>query len=104
MVPFWNHYAAMPNLSIKNVPEWVVEKLRARATANHRSLQGELMALVCQAADDRETAQESRAQTEATSGWKSIEQILTEHKAARPKVVTKGPRAVDIVRKDRDTR
>ena len=36
----------MPNLLIKNVPDAVVERLRARATANHRSLQGELMALV----------------------------------------------------------
>ena len=40
----------MPNLSIKNVPEAIVEKLRQRAAANHRSLQGELMLLVCAAA------------------------------------------------------
>ena len=37
---------AMPNLSIKNVPADVVSKLHERAAANHRSLQGELMALV----------------------------------------------------------
>lgn len=34
------------NLSIKNVPEALADKLRARAEANHRSLQGELMALI----------------------------------------------------------
>ena len=34
------------NLSIKNVPEEQVERLRARAKANHRSLQGELRAIV----------------------------------------------------------
>jgi len=28
------------NLSIKNVPEAVAERLRARAERNHRSLQG----------------------------------------------------------------
>ena len=34
------------NLSIKNVPDALAKKLRARAAGNHRSLQGELMALV----------------------------------------------------------
>ena len=34
------------NLSIKNVPDALAEKLRQRAEANHRSLQGELMAII----------------------------------------------------------
>ena len=34
------------NLSIKNVPDYIVERLRKRAALNHRSLQGELMALL----------------------------------------------------------
>jgi plasmid stability protein len=34
------------NLSIKNVPEEIAEKLRKRAARNHRSLQGELMAIL----------------------------------------------------------
>lgn len=34
------------NLSIKNAPDDVVERLRARAKRNHRSLQGELLAIV----------------------------------------------------------
>jgi plasmid stability protein len=33
-------------LTIKQVPEALAAKLRARAAANHRSLQGELMALL----------------------------------------------------------
>ncbi|HEY8697671.1 MAG TPA: Arc family DNA-binding protein [Rhizomicrobium sp.] len=37
------------NLSIKNVPAETVERLKARAKKNHRSLQGELRALVDQA-------------------------------------------------------
>lgn len=36
----------MPNLSIKDVPEALAEQLRQRAARNHRSLQGELMALL----------------------------------------------------------
>jgi plasmid stability protein len=37
------------NLSVKNVPDDVAEKLRTRARANHRSLQGELLALLQEA-------------------------------------------------------
>lgn len=33
-------------LTIKQVPERVAERLRARAAGNHRSLQGELMAML----------------------------------------------------------
>ncbi|MFT8307786.1 FitA-like ribbon-helix-helix domain-containing protein [Acetobacter malorum] len=34
------------NLSIKNTPEDLVRKLRTRAERHHRSLQGELMAII----------------------------------------------------------
>lgn len=34
------------NLSIKNVPDDLAERLRARAASNHRSLQGELMSIL----------------------------------------------------------
>jgi plasmid stability protein len=34
------------NLSIKNAPDEVVQRLRERAARNHRSLQGELMAII----------------------------------------------------------
>ena len=34
------------NLSIKNAPENVVQRLRERAARNHRSLQGELTAII----------------------------------------------------------
>ncbi|MBI2966153.1 MAG: Arc family DNA-binding protein [Chloroflexi bacterium] len=34
------------NLSIKNVPDQVADELRKRARMNHRSLQGELMAIL----------------------------------------------------------
>jgi antitoxin FitA len=34
------------SLSIKNVPEDVAEKLRKRAAKRHRSLQGELLAIL----------------------------------------------------------
>ena len=40
------------NLSIKNVPETLAAKLRKRAERNHRSLQGELMAILENAATE----------------------------------------------------
>jgi plasmid stability protein len=40
------------SLSIKNVPAGVVERLRARAARNRRSLQGELLDLIERAADE----------------------------------------------------
>ena len=44
------------NLSIKNAPDDVVERLRRRAERNHRSLQGELMAIIEAASrEDRPT-------------------------------------------------
>ena len=36
----------MPSLSVKNVPEELVERLRALSKGHHRSLQGELMAIL----------------------------------------------------------
>ena len=43
------------SLSIKNVPDAVVERLRARAARNRRSLQGELLDLIERAADELPT-------------------------------------------------
>lgn len=34
------------NLSIKNVPDELAERLRRRAAASHRSMQGELMVIL----------------------------------------------------------
>jgi len=44
---------AMPiNLSIKNVPDEVAEKLRRQAEKHHRSLQGELMSILEQSVNE----------------------------------------------------
>ena len=36
----------MPSLSIKNIPEELLERLRTQAKRHHRSLQGEVMAIL----------------------------------------------------------
>lgn len=103
------------NLSIKGVPESLAERLRARAERNHRSLQGELMAIIERAAATEETsvAVAATATTAAAPprrlvserrGTRSIEEIAAEHLARYPKPFTHVPRAVDIIRKDRDSR
>ncbi|SCC95527.1 conserved hypothetical protein [Thiomonas sp. X19] len=103
------------SLSIKEVPESLAERLRQRAARNHRSLQGELMSILERAAlDDASSntrsappssSQQDQPQTaSAQRGWKSIEQIAAEHLARFPKPIASGPRAVDIIRAERDSR
>ena len=97
----------MPNLSIKNVPETLLGRLRERATRHHRSLQGELMALLSAAvessADAVEPATDERAKARR-SGTRRIEDIAAEHRTRWKKPLTHGPRAVDVIRADRDAR
>ena len=99
----------MPNLSIKNVPDEVVEKLRARAAANHRSLQGELMALVCHATEHGARRHERLGHGEQHSGWMTVEEIMAEHRANpltpdQLRRAREATPAVDIIRRDRDSR
>lgn len=105
------------NLSIKDVPDDMADRLRARAARNHRSLQGELMLLIEQAAADSPAAapHTARLATDVASGaptgesslhrgWKTVEDLLAERRA-RPLPSTAGlPLAVDIIRADRDSR
>jgi plasmid stability protein len=71
MAPKWRHGVNLePNmpvsLSIKAVPDALVERLRRRAAGNHRSLQRELMALV-EAAVQQPPARGSRSALAADS-------------------------------------
>ena len=103
------------NLSIKGVPELTAERLRARAERNHRSLQGELMAIVERAAAEPLAPSEVGAGLTASPwqlaqssgqrrGSKTIEQIAAEHLARWPEPFQGLPSAVDIIRADRDHR
>jgi len=97
------------NLSIKDVPDDVAERLRSRAARNHRSLQGELMAIIEQAARNEEApSTASEPVTRFGPGWqrgtKTVEQIAAEHRRMFPQPVRRGPLAVDIIRADRDSR
>ena len=75
------------SLSIKNVPEAVVDRLRERAKRNRRSLQGELLDVVERAAQEPPILS-------ARDVFERIKKLN----------LPKGPRSVDIIRKMRDAR
>src|SRR5689334_639071 len=74
------------NLSIKNAPDDIVQRLRERAARNHRSLQGELMAIIEEAARPR------------TTGYLTVDEVLAR---ARKLGLRQPDEAAAIVRADR---
>ena len=59
MEPKQIHNETMPvTLSVKNVPDKLAERLRQRAASHHRSLQGELLAILEEAAQPSLTIDE----------------------------------------------
>lgn len=113
----------MPNLSIKDVPDAWAQALRERASRSHRSLQGELMAIIERALlEPGSSAQENPAGASRDEvrtgvigfdrlghpivrrGSKTIEQIAAENRQRYPEPIRGGPLAVDIIRADRDSR
>lgn len=109
----------MANLSIKDVPEVWAEALRQRALRNHRSLQGELLAMVEGVVVSEANASRSSAMPEPLNSdskakvspqlqqnqrIKSIEQIASELKIHVSRASLAAPKAVDLVRADRDVR
>ncbi len=75
------------NLSIKNVPDELAERLRRRAAARHRSLQGELLSILEEAVAEgrRITIEEAR-------------RLVLEHGLETP------DEAREMIRADRDAR
>ncbi len=74
------------NLSIKNVPDQLAELLRQRAAAHHRSMQGELLAIL-----------ENAVVPSATSLTAAA--VLAK---VRDDGVSTPAEAVDLIRADRD--
>ncbi len=75
------------DLSIKNVPDDVVRRLRLRAERNHRSLQDELLAIIEMAAGEER--------------YLTPREVLAE---ARKLVLNSPSEEADIIRADRDGR
>lgn len=88
------------NLSIKNVPDELAEKLRQRAKRNHRSLQGELLHLL------EGSVLPQRISFEDFDQKMDTERISAAELHARVKklgLTTQGD-SVEIIRADRDSR
>ena len=96
----------MPNLSIKDVPEELAQALRQRAARNHRSLQGELMAIIHEAvgAEGKPGLPASWQAFDGRRGTRTIEDFARESRELYPEPISGVPQAVDIVRADRDSR
>ncbi len=107
----------MANLSIKDVPEAWAEALRQRAASNHRSLQGELMAIVERAIEEapspnqdpsrgkpRIVGYDRAGQPIVRVGWKTVAQVAADLKARFPDGVGSQMSSVDMIRQDRDSR
>jgi len=104
----------MPNLSIKDVPEAWAEALRQRAARNHRSLQGELMAILERAVADSTHMPGAGSldrgmdatghEAGARQNWKTIEQVAADLRARFPQGLPAGPSSIDLIRQDRDSR
>ena len=117
MEPQWRLIASlewptMPNLSIKDVPETLAERLRQRAAANHRSLQGELMSILTLAMAEQEAGAPNGDRTTAvrpsrsgrSAGTKTPEQVAADVRRRWPVPIDSGPLALDILRRERDAR
>jgi plasmid stability protein len=95
------------SLSVKDVPEAMAETLRARAAAHHRSLQGELMAILEAAARDSLAAAvppPAAVQAADIRGTLTIEESLVRLRKIFPVPVPDPVGAARIVREMRDTR
>lgn len=87
MVLKWSYNSAMSlNLSIKNVPDDVAERLRERARRNHRSLQGELRAIL------------DAASMELRASESLVREAPAAYSAENPAANTRTPRAAITAR------
>ena len=75
------------NLSIKNVPDEMLKQLRRRAARHHRSLQGELMAII--------------EQTVLSEERLTVDEVLAQVRKLGVRTPTE---AVRMIRADRDAR
>lgn len=86
------------NFSIKNVPDDVAQALRERAVRNHRSLQGELMAVLTEAA--------RRGHGSGLEPLVTRKPMTVEEAARRARELFPGgtESSVEFIRRDRDER
>jgi plasmid stability protein len=83
----WKEGSMAVNLSIKKVPDHIAERLRNRAMRHHRSLQGELLAVL--------------EESVASERILSPSELLS---AVRKSGLKTGEESAKLIRKERDVR
>lgn len=115
MDPFWIQSSTMPHLSIKDVPAAWAEALRQRALQHHRSLQGELMAILeqvltqqvtspAQAGPASEPGQDTTGRPVLRQGSKTLAQVRQELLARYPQAITAQVSSLALLREGRESR
>lgn len=98
----------MPHLSIKDVPSAWAEALRQRALQHHRSLQGELMAILEQALSAAPTPVAVRAASTPgpalRQGHKTLAQVRQALQSRYPQAIVDQASSVALIREGRDSR
>lgn len=89
------------SFSVKNIPEEVAERLRVRAERNHRSLQGELMAILKAAACDEAPV---AARAGESRGSRSVEDTLRSLRTLFPEAARGAVSSASLIRQMRDSR
>ena len=92
------------NLSVKNAPDDVVERLRQRAQRNHRSLQGELMAIIEEAVRPARRQSWELSEDQRTFGTERPATVTVHEVLARARTLGLPAvnEAAELVRADRD--
>lgn len=96
----------VPNLSIRDVPESIAEHLRQRAARHHRSLQGELMAILeSVVTSDLQAAATAPARPRpATTPRRTLGEVADNLRRRLGVDVASAPSSTAIVREMRDIR
>ena len=79
----------MPNITVKNIPESIYQKLKEQAEANHRSINSQIIANLEQAltpnrVSSEEVLSQARKLRERIKGRLSNEEIREAIKSGRP--------------------
>lgn len=90
-------------LSIRNVPDEVAERLRVQAARNHRSLQGELMALIARAAEGGLHDEAQKFVSQNSERKMTVREVADEiRRLGLPRPVEN--ESTQMIRQDRDSR
>ena len=90
------------SFSVKNIPVAVAEQLRVRAERHHRSLQGELLAILEAAA--REPLSEVTAESRTSRGQRGFDETMKRLRVLFPQAIPDAASSTELIREMREGR